>query len=100
MAYLRVRKSSSIKASIDYILKDEQTGHGLLIEENNCNQFNFEKLIYLDEEKYRKQERNIDSLYKNGEESYLESLKSGRGMQVLQNDADIYAYTGLSLIHI
>lgn len=94
MAFLRVRKSSSIKASIDYILKDEQTGHGLLIEENNCNQFNFEKLIYLDEEKYRKQERNIDSLYKNGEESYLESLKSGRGMQVLQNDVDVYAYTG------
>lgn len=94
MAYLRVRKSSSIKASIDYILKDEQTGHGLLIEENNCNQFNFEKLIYLDEEKYRKQERNIDSLYKNNEESYLDSLRFGRGMQVLQKDSEIYAYTG------
>lgn len=94
MAYLRVRKSSSIKASIDYILKDEQTGHGLLIAENNCNQFNFEKLIYLDEEKYRKQERNIDSLYKNNEESYLNSLRSARGMQVLQKDNEIYTYTG------
>lgn len=94
MAYLRVRKSSSIKASINYILKDEQTGHGLLIEENNCNQFNFEKLIYLDEEKYRKQERNISSIYKNSEENYLESLKSGRGIQNLQNNPDIYAYTG------
>lgn len=94
MAYLSVRRSSSIKASINYILKDEQTGHGLLIEENNCNQFNFEKLVCLDEEKYRKKERNIDSLYKNEEESYLDSLRAGRGIQVLKNNPDVYAYTG------